>query len=433
MNTEPFMSHSLLTAIIVAVVVCMIGIPASASLRAGAAMRIITPDPLLPVSGGVGTPRPSTEAKGDLTVRALVLERGETRVALASVDNLGWPAVWGDKTRALVPDIPPENILIGATHTHSAPDAYCFPIDAQGNHGADLDYLDRVCVQMADAINEALAELQPAALKITEGEAKGKIAYNYYAPQLYDPRCSVLQAVSVTNGEAGDVIATLVNYAIHPEVLGSGQGILSPDLCGPFYDRVEAEAGGIALFFNGALGGMVTADNRTPDGYLRTWEECIRIGELLADEALRIVADAPLQHEPALHCVARVITLPVESPLMQMILQNSPMAAHMGSADSVDTMINVVNVGTAQMLTMPGEALPNIGYYLKRNMPSRHPFLLGLTNDAYGYMLVKYDFDSFKRYDYISRTSLGEMTAEIYIEEALELISEAPKPDNPPS
>lgn len=35
---------------------------------------------------------------------------------------------------------------------------------------------------------------------------------------------------------------------------------------------------------------------------------------------------------------------------------------------------------------------------------------------------------SFERYNYISRVNLGEMTGEIYIEEALKLIQSSPKP-----
>ena len=66
--------------------------------------------------------------------------------------------------------------------------------------------------------------LQPVRLKIATGEAKGKIAYNYYAPQLYDPRCSVIQALDAS----GKPIATLVNYAIHPEVLGNDARHLQP-------------------------------------------------------------------------------------------------------------------------------------------------------------------------------------------------------------
>src|SRR4029077_960506 len=187
------------------------------------------------------------------------------------------------------------------------PDCYGFP-DAKGGTAADLKYLDSVCEKMAVAINEAIGQLQPATLKIASGEAKGKIAYNYYAEQLYDPRCHVIQAI----GADGKPVATLVNYAVHPEVLGSDAGILSPDLIGPLYDRIRGQGGGTGIFMNSAQGGMVTADNRGPDGKsIRTWAECQRIGTLLADEALRIVQSAPEQKNPKLSCAAKTISFPV--------------------------------------------------------------------------------------------------------------------------
>src|SRR2546430_13623817 len=86
-------------------------------LRVGVASRIVTPDPLLPVSGGVGPSHPTSRKEGDLEVRAIVFAEGETRVAIVSADFLGFPALLGNKARAKVKAIPPENILIGATHT----------------------------------------------------------------------------------------------------------------------------------------------------------------------------------------------------------------------------------------------------------------------------------------------------------------------------
>jgi hypothetical protein len=391
---------------------------AAAEFRAGMATRVVTPDPLLGVSGGVGPSHPVTRKEGDLTVRAFVLENGPTRVAIVGADFLGFPAALGNKVRARVPGIPSENILIGATHTHSAPDCYGFP-DGKGGFASDLKYLELVCSKMADAINDALGKLQPASLKIATGDAKGKIAYNYYAPQLYDPRCHVIQAI----GADGKPFATLVNYAIHPEVLGPGQGILSPDLIGPLYDRIQEKGGGTAIFMNGAQGGMVTADCRGPDGKgIQTWAECLRIGQLLADEALRIVEPAPLQREPKLSCAAKTISFPVESPMLLAIMKASPIGNSPDKPGQVSTRINLVDLGSAQILTIPGEALPNIGYYLKRKMRGQHNLLFGLTNDAFGYILTKEDWGSFKRYDYVSRTSLGEMTGQIYIDEALKLI-----------
>ena len=400
----------------------------SQTFKAGAAIRVITPDPLLPVSGGVGTPNPVTEKKGDLFVRALVFEKGDERIAIVGIDNLGWPAVLGDRSRELIKSIPPENILIGVTHTHSAPDAYGFP-DENGNVGADLAYLDWCVGQIADAVNEAVEKLEPAVLKTSVGEARGKIAYNYYAPELYDPRLGVMQAISSGGENQGKPIVTLVNYATHPEIIGSERGILTPDLCGPLYDRIEQQAGGIALFMNSAQGGMVTADNRRAHGEeANDWAECIRIGELMADEALRIIEQAEVQENPDLYCTSRTIDLPVDSEMMRFILNNSPLGISSPGENIISTRINLLNIGTAQAITIPGEALPNIGFYIKRHMPTEQAFLLGLTNDAMGYILTPEDFNSFKRYNYISRTSLGEMTGDIYVREVLDLINESPNP-----
>ncbi len=391
---------------------------ARAEFRAAIVVRDVTPVPLLPVSGGVGPSNRASRKVGELTVRAFVLEQGLTRVAICSTDFLGFPGVLCERVRRKVSSIPSENILIGATHTHSAPDCYGFP-DREGKTSADLQYLDSVCARLAEAINQAVDKLQPASLKIATGRAKGKIAYNYYAERLYDPRCDVIQAVDLK----GKPIATLVNYACHPEIIGSRQGILSPDFVGPLYERIKQRKGGTGIFMNGALGGMVTADCRGPDGRdVRTWNECIRIGRLLGDEALNIVTDAPIQKEPRLTCAGKTVKFPVESEMLRAVMTLSPLGFAADENGCVSVRVSLVNVGDAQILTIPGEALPNIGFYLKRKMHGRHNLLFGLTNDAFGYILTKVDYDSFDRYDYITRTSLGEMTGEIFIEHALSLL-----------
>jgi len=397
---------------------------ALAEFRAAIAVRDVTPDPLLPVSGGVGPSRPADKKIGQLTVRALVLEDSDTRVAICSTDFLGFPGVLCDKVRRQVPGIAAGNILIGATHNHSGPDCYGFP-DREGKTSADVEYLNGVCAKLADAIKQAVRELQPSHVKIATGRARGKIAYNYYAENLYDPHCDVMQLLEPN----GKPLATLVNYACHPEVIGPDQGILCPDFVGPLYDRIRQRGGGTGIFMNGALGGMVTADCRGPDGRdIQTWDECIRIGNLLADEALRIVADARVHKDPKLLCGCTTIEFPVENEALLAIVKRSPLGFSLGEENTVATQVNVVNLGDAQILTIPGEALPNIGYYLKRKMHGRHNFLFGLTNDAFGYILTKVDWNSFDRYDYITRTCLGEMTGEIFIQEALKFVDACPRP-----
>src|SRR5438046_2392636 len=81
--------------ILLAACLCLTSLPfvRAGEFRVGVASRTVTPDPLLPVSGGVGPSRPASRKQGDLEVRALVLADGETRVAIVSADFLGFPSL----------------------------------------------------------------------------------------------------------------------------------------------------------------------------------------------------------------------------------------------------------------------------------------------------------------------------------------------------
>lgn len=402
-------------------------------LQVGAAMRIITPDPLLPVSGGMGPTAPATKKLGEMSTRAIVVASGTTKFAIVSIDALGFPSVLVSKVAAQVKNIKSENIIVGATHTHSGPDFYAFP-DGKGGHTGDLKYIEQVCQWMAEAINEADQNLQPAKLRSAVGNVEGQVAYNYYAVELYDPRANVLQFVSLKDKP----IATLVNYAIHPEVLGNEVGAMSPDLIGPLCDRIEKQAGGLALFMNSAQGGMITADNRDLSQVSdplkarwhdkREWSECIRIGEQLANESLRILGDTPALASPAVQCQHRMVEFPVDSNDLWGVVQYSPLKyPYNAEKRTITSRIQLIQLGPARIATIPGEALPNIGMYLKRKMHGEQNMLFGLTNDAFGYILTEVDFLSFSKYNYVSRVSLGERTGTILIQNILELDKEVPQ------
>jgi hypothetical protein len=204
------------------------------------------------------------------------------------------------------------------------------------------------------------------------------------------------------------------------------------------YDAIEASAGGVAVFMNSAQGGMVTADNRLLDkpkdpvrGYwedARTWEECLRIGKLMASEALRIIAKAKPQDSPKLFIKTENVVFPVDSALLWAVVQASPLKYPTLPGKKISTRVSVINVGDAQLVTAPGEALPNIGMYIKRKMKGKTNMVLGLTQDAFGYILTSVDFGSFRRYDYVSETSLGENTGDILIAAWRRLIDGAPSP-----
>lgn len=406
---------------------------AAEPFRAGAASTIITPDPLLPVSGGMGPTQPATKKLGELSTRAVVISKGKTTVAIVSVDALGFPSVLVQRVAKKIPFIPLENIIVGSTHTHSAPDFYAFP-DGQGGHTGDLAYIDQVCNKMAETIIAAHRNMKECSLRVATGNVEGQVAYNYYAVELFDPRASVLQFIDNDK----KTIATLVNYAIHPEVLGNEVGAISPDLIGPLYDRIENKVGGVALFINGAQGGMITADNRDLSKIAdplkarwidkRIWSECERIGTTLADESLRIIDSAKPIPNAELLCQHRNVDFPVDSDALWGVVQYSPLKYPHNDNRTVTSRINILQIGPARIATIPGEALPNIGFYLKRKMHGEHNLLFGLTNDAFGYILTEVDFASFARYDYVSRVSLGEQTGTILIRNILELDQQIPVP-----
>src|SRR5688572_26675066 len=96
----------------------------SATLKAGAAETVITPPLGVDLTGYGGRPGPASGVHSDLYARALVLELGDTRLALVALDVLGLDFDLVRQTRMLVEQatgIPGERVLLNASHTHAGP------------------------------------------------------------------------------------------------------------------------------------------------------------------------------------------------------------------------------------------------------------------------------------------------------------------------
>ena len=139
-------------------------------LQAGAAAIDVTPpEEWLPISvnGGFAARFPDT-VTDRLHAKAIVLTDGATTIALCTVDScLIDRALLDDaKERASKETgIPTSNMLVSATHTHSAP-------AATGAHGADADprYRKFLPGKIAEAIVVAHAKLAPAEIGWAVGE-----------------------------------------------------------------------------------------------------------------------------------------------------------------------------------------------------------------------------------------------------------------------
>jgi hypothetical protein len=70
--------------------------------------------------------------------------------------------------------------------------------------------------------------------------------------------------------------------------------------------------------------------------------------------------------------------------------------------------ICALRLGEILFVTVPGEALPEVGKEVFSLMNAKHKFLVGLGQDEVGYILPKADFDP-KKYE--ESMSLGPETA----------------------
>jgi neutral ceramidase len=133
--------------------------PAGGRLRAGASLSNITPALGCSIAGGM-TNDIGTEIHDELHVRSLVLDNGKTKLALAICDLCALPREPIDRAKQLIEQqtgIPRSNILISATHTHSAP-----PAAHLFQSVPDPKYVDWLVVRIADGVRRAVNHLQPA-------------------------------------------------------------------------------------------------------------------------------------------------------------------------------------------------------------------------------------------------------------------------------
>src|SRR5437868_13373848 len=95
---------------------------AGAAVKAGFAERDITPDVGMEVPGGYGKSF-SKKIHDPCKVRACVFDDGQNRVALVGLDALGETRGLVLEARARIAErcgIPPEAVMIGASHSHSS-------------------------------------------------------------------------------------------------------------------------------------------------------------------------------------------------------------------------------------------------------------------------------------------------------------------------
>jgi hypothetical protein len=122
-----------------------------------------------------------------------------------------------------------------------------------------------------------------------------------------------LLTVSI-DGTDGTSIATLVNYAVHPVVLGAWNLEYSGDYPGAVCREIEKRRGGACLFLQGACGDIDPVIYQDRGWGMGTYSDIQSIGERIADVTLEVLkAGSPLDCA-RLAAQSGTIELPLEAP-----------------------------------------------------------------------------------------------------------------------
>lgn len=360
-------------------------------LEAGAAVVDISPDENLYLAG-YGPMRTSTAVHDPIWARAIVLRRGDLKVALVAVDLIGLQGPDIEEIRELLTGFDPRHVIICATHTHSAPDTlglWGFPLFGSGK---DHHYWRIVRRGVVHAVQRAEAALRPAEVAGTgvTFDPKG-IHYNLRRPGMEDDELVVLH---VRGAGGGETIATVVELGCHPEVLGRANTEITSDFPHGLRVQLEENLGGTALYVSGAVGGLVTPDVPRNEAWTEggTFEKAEALGRRLAQMATTAVeglgdydAQAPLEirHSP--------IYLENENFLYDLVRFTGVIERRMYKGGYIRTEVNRWRVGNLWLASVPGEITPDLALRIKKQAEGT-TMILGLANDELGYLIPEADY-----------------------------------------
>ena len=342
-------------------------------LEAGAAEVVITP------TGSDWLAQPYT-VHDDLKARIAVFEKEGLTVALIGADLFGMGLPEIDVMRQRLAALGVEHVVLAMSHNHAAPDT----IGVYGHY--PREYIAFLQERMVAGVREAWGNRRPVATLRTasrelpmDGARVHGLFRNARNPGILDPQVAIVQAFD----ERGAAIATLVHFACHVESLEGGPKEIGADFPGVMADRVHKRGGGVTVFLNGAVGGMVSGDNRE-----RTFESSREMGLRLADIVLELAETAQPPESFELTVDVRPIEIPVTNQDFRPFYDRlRPL--HRGR---VKTEMMLIRLGEAELVSLPGELLPEISFEILEQMKGFPRILIGLANDELGYMIPPYDF-----------------------------------------
>ncbi len=417
----------------------------------GAAKREITPEVMegrAVYLAGFGQNRTATGVHDPIWSRAFALSDGKRTVAIVVADLIGLfyePDVLA--IRAIVArELPDVHVIVASTHNHNGPDTMGLWGPVPLITGINPQYQDWMRKQTAKAVVEAVRSLRPAKIRV------GSIVNQHLAdlqgdgriPIVKDPQLFVLQA---TDTESGKTIATFVQWSSHPETLGGSNRLLTADYCGVLCADLERRYGGVAVYANGAIGGLLgPLDIRIPVPNPRTGKQTPRrsferveaLGLWLSKYATEALERGePVTGNPRLELRVRQVYVPLQNERFRVLAAASIIDRPLYTDGRIDrrtqrrklpflggvelpiargrdlrTELNVLRFGPVEIVTVPGELYPELangGYVrypgadypdapfepvIREHMTGKYKVLIGLGNDELGYIIPRCEWDN---------------------------------------
>jgi hypothetical protein len=381
---------------------------------------------------GFGNKRAANGVHDDLWARTMVIDDGKTRIAIVSLDVIGFMNNHVNDVRTMIPaETGITYLIITSTHTHEAPDLLGLWGNSYLKSGVDRKYLEFVKKQIIKSVEVATNNISPVRLEVSE-DLTGAIPLvrDSRKPEVLDPGLRIIRVISK---DKGITTGSLISWGDHPETLWGKNLQITSDF--PHYVRENVEkgifngdslymtgTGGISVYVNGAVGGLMTTspglaikDIFTGTAYKDpSFEKAKAQGEQLARLILNTMK-SPVEKidSAAISLVVRPLTIPLSNRLFKLAKVLGVLDRGSSGLKYIKTELAVFKIGPISFVTLPGEIYPEIinggveapegnDFHIEPAevppvrdlMPGKYKFIIGLANDEIGYIIPKSEWDT---------------------------------------
>jgi len=400
---------------------CAAANPQQPEWKAGVASTVITPERSMWMAGYAARTKPSDGKVHDLHAKALALQacpdrsRGNAqgaRLVIVTVDLLGIPRDLRDWLQEQVYQrykLPPEQLLLNASHTHCGPELNQLMAFVWGLPPEQIElsrqYLEELRQKLLQLVGKAIENLAPARLGYTH--ARAGFAMNrrwrtdggfHISPNPDGPVDHVVPVLRIDSPD-GKLYAVTFGYACHNTTLSFYK------FCGDYAGFAqqylqEAHPGATALFIAGCGGDQ----NPYPRGGGRSIEYCMEHGRTLANavEAALVPRAVPVRGpiRPLLETVTlEFAELPSREQLDQQAKSDNKYERRRAEVllkELAETgqirrtypyLVHVIQFGNdLTMVALAGEVVVDYSRRLKAELASPPVWVAGYSNDVFGYV-----------------------------------------------